>query len=47
MALYYLDDKDIYVNRTLFQDYFQTYLNKFIDFAMTQPNITEKHLLNL
>lgn len=42
-----LDDRNIYVKRTLFQDFFQTFLNKFIDYAMTRETITEDDLLNL
>ncbi len=41
------DDKNIYVNRTWFQDFFQTYLNKFISYAMTREKLTQEDLLNL
>jgi len=41
------DDKNIFVNRTWFQDFFQTYLNKFISYAMTREKLTQEDLLNL
>jgi hypothetical protein len=41
------DDKNIYVNRTWFQDFFQTHLNKFISYAMTREKLTQEDLLNL
>lgn len=31
-------DKDIYVKRTWFSDYFQTYLTPFIEYGMLNSN---------
>jgi hypothetical protein len=42
-----LVDRDLYRNRTWFQDYFQTYLHPFIAYAMQRPSITEADLLRL
>ena len=55
----YIDDRNLFINKTLLSDLFQTYLNDFIDFgnvsiyviiydiAMKQKKITKDNLMHL